>query len=80
MEGVLLLVKLKAKACNFTKINTPPWVFFMFLKLYKWYQITQSITNVFTVLLRYSQPYERNIRRYDRLKALMSNTKTSYLL
>ena len=80
MEGVLLSVKLKAKACNFTKINTPPWVFFMFLKLYKWYQITQSITNVFTVLLRYSQPYERNIRRYDRLKALMSNTKTSYLL
>ena len=78
--GVSFSVKLKAKACNFTKINTPPWVFFMFLKLYKWYQITQSITNVFTVLLRYSQPYERNIRRYDRLKALMSNTKTSYLL
>ena len=74
MEGVLLLVKLKAKACNFTKINTPPWVFFMFLKLYKWYQIA-----LFTVLFRYSQPYERNVRRYDRLKALMSNTKTSYL-
>ena len=74
MEGVLLLVKLKAKACNFTKINTPPWVFFMFLKLYKWYQIA-----LFTVLFRYAQPYERNVRRYDRLKALMSNTKTSYL-
>ena len=26
--GVLLLV-----ACNFTKSNTPPWVFFTFLKL-----------------------------------------------
>ena len=25
--GVLILVKLKAKACNFTTINTPPWVF-----------------------------------------------------
>ena len=24
--------------------NTPPWVFFTFLKLYKWYQIAQSIT------------------------------------
>ena len=23
---------------------TPPWVFFMFFKLYKWYQIAQSIT------------------------------------
>ena len=25
--GVLILVKLKAEACNFTKINTPPWAF-----------------------------------------------------
>ena len=30
-EGVLLLVKLQAKACNFTKSNTPSWVFFTFL-------------------------------------------------
>ena len=36
---VLLLVKLQAKACNFTKSNTPPWAFFTFLKLYKWYQV-----------------------------------------
>ena len=34
----------KAKACNFTNINTPPWVFFTFFKLCKWYQIVQSIT------------------------------------
>ena len=27
---VLLLVKLKAKACKFTKTNTPPWVFIIF--------------------------------------------------
>ena len=33
--GVLLLV---------TKSNTPPWVIFTFLKLYKWYQIAQYIT------------------------------------
>ena len=33
--GVLLLV--------FTKSNTPPWVFFTFSKLYKWYKIAQSI-------------------------------------
>ena len=31
--GVLLLVKLQAKARN-----TPLWVFFTFFKLYKWYQ------------------------------------------
>ena len=42
--GVLLLVKLQASARNFTKSNTPPWVFFTFLKLYKCYQIAQNIT------------------------------------
>ena len=40
--GVLLLGKLQAY--NFTKSNTPPWVFFTFFKLYKWYQIAQNIT------------------------------------
>ena len=29
--GVSILVKLQAEACNFTKINTPPWVFSRFL-------------------------------------------------
>ena len=33
-----------AKACNFTKIKTPLWVFFTLFKLYKWYQIAQRIT------------------------------------
>ena len=31
----VLLVKLQANASNFTKSNTPQWVFFMFLKLSK---------------------------------------------
>ena len=31
-------------ACNFTKINTPPWMFFTFFKLYKWFQIAQRTT------------------------------------
>ena len=30
---------------NFSKSIAHPWVFFMFFKLYKWYQIVQSITN-----------------------------------
>ena len=47
--GVLILVKLQAVACNFTKINTPPWVFFTFLKLYKWCQIAQRTTYVYQV-------------------------------
>ena len=41
--GVLVLVKLQALACNFTKSNTPLWMFFSFFKLYKWYQIAQSV-------------------------------------
>ena len=30
--------KEKCKACNFTKSDTSPWVFFTFLKVYKGYQ------------------------------------------
>ena len=43
---VLLLVKLQASACNFTKGNTPPWVLFTFFKLYKIYDIAQNITYI----------------------------------
>ena len=39
-EGMSLFVKSQA---YFTKSNTPPWVFFTFVKLYKWYQIAQRI-------------------------------------
>ena len=34
-----------SKACNFTKSNTLPSVFFTFFKLYDWYQIAQRISN-----------------------------------
>ena len=44
--GVVILVKLQAEDCNFTKINTPPLMFFTFFILYKWYQIAQRITIV----------------------------------
>ena len=33
--GVLLLVKFRLLPWNFTKSNTPPWVFFTLLKLHK---------------------------------------------
>ena len=49
--GVLILVKLQASACNFTKINTPPWVFLTFFKLYKWYQIAQRTTTMRVIFL-----------------------------
>ena len=49
--GVLLLVKLQALACNFTKSNTHLWVFFTFFKLYTWYQIAQRTTFIHSFLL-----------------------------
>ena len=39
---------------NFTKSNNPPWVFFTFLKLYKWYQVAQSLLYVILRELRSS--------------------------
>ena len=41
-----VLVNLQIKAFNVTKSNTHPWVFSTFFKLYKWYQVAQSIKNV----------------------------------
>ena len=35
------------KTPNFTESTTPPWVFFMFVKLYKWCQILQRIRYLF---------------------------------
>ena len=43
--GVLLL------ASNISKSSTLPWAFFKFFKLYKWYQIAQSITDFAGYLL-----------------------------
>ena len=38
-------LKAEAKACNFTKSNTPPWVFSTFYESYKCYQIAQHTTS-----------------------------------
>ena len=35
--GVSLLVNFWAGANKFIRSNPPPWVFFKFFKLYKWY-------------------------------------------
>ena len=48
--GSVLLVKLQAKAGNFTKSNFPPWLFFMLFKLCKWYQIARSVSGKFEYL------------------------------
>ena len=53
--GVLILVKFQAEACNFTKSNSPPCVFFTFFKLCKWYQIAQCITYCTVAVTGYSR-------------------------
>ena len=42
--GLLFLLKFQTSVCNCTKSNPSPWVLFMFMKLYKWYHIMQSIS------------------------------------
>ena len=42
-ESIVYMIICGALDCNFSKINTLPWVFFIFFKLYKWYQIAQRI-------------------------------------
>ena len=54
--GVLILVKLQAEGCKFTKINTPRQVFFTFFRLCKWYQIAQRITYLPIVYLSFVVP------------------------
>ena len=47
---------------NFTKINTPPWFFFTFFKLYKWYQIAQRTVD--QKLFENTNPFLPNIRLF----------------
>ena len=52
---------------NFTKGITPPWVFFTFFKLHKWYWIVESITFAF----RYGEEHH-----YNYLKGRAKNKKS----
>ena len=45
------------EVCNFTKSNTPSWMFFTFF--YKWYQIAQSITLWF-----YKEDFHRSMKKW----------------
>ena len=49
----LLLTHFWLLACSFTKSNTPPWMFFTFFKLCKWFQITQRITKYVFIEVRH---------------------------
>ena len=45
------MVSVTGEAYNFTKVKIPPWVFFTFFKLYKWYQIAFSHIHIFMMEL-----------------------------
>ena len=55
---VLILVKLQTEDYNFTKINTPLWVFFMFFKLHKWYCNFTKISTPPWVFFTYFKLYK----------------------
>ena len=65
--GVLLLVKLQA-----SKSNTPPWVFFTFFKLYKWYQIAQRTT---LMIIKNNKPFIE-IRNHGTQHAILKMIET----
>ena len=75
---VLILVKLQAKACNFTKSKTPPWVFFTFFKLYKLYQTAQRITYLeFCFAHSLQQIITMSIRVTDQTATLIDHILTN---
>ena len=51
--GALLLVKLHAEVCNFTKSNTPPWVFFKFLNCKNGTKSRKASVSLFFTLGRF---------------------------
>ena len=44
---------------TFSKSITPPWLFLRFLKMYRWYQIEQSITYVMSSNIRHASSYKK---------------------
>ena len=62
---VILLVKLQNELCIVTLRITLPWMFSAFFKLYKWDQISQSVSYMSTVTLRRHDPISlaRNSRQ-----------------
>ena len=74
--GVFLLVKLQAKACNFTKSNTPPWVFLTFF-MYKWYQIAQRVANMLFFHRYFSVIFKKQYQKTWSLSKLFRFISTS---
>ena len=72
-RGVFLLVKLLVEAWNFTKSNTPSWMFFTF-KLNKWYQIAQSITFLSYGLIGYRSSLSEIFYKKRILKKFVTST------
>ena len=68
---VLLIVKQQAEVYNFTKISTPAWVLFKFIKLYNRYQIVQSITSVTVFWNIFLKIWYRNSHRKFSLKNVL---------
>ena len=77
-ERVLLLVKLQALVCNFTKSNIPPWVFLKFSKLYKWTK-SRKASHIFISLCNipknYFNSFQANLPYLCSLKSFPGSIK-----
>ena len=63
--ALLLLVKLQTLACNFTKSNTPPWVFSRILNC------TNGGKSHIASQFFYSQGFQRKFRRSDETQSTL---------
>ena len=62
------------RACNVTEIIVPPWVFFTFFKLYKWYQIDPLIQ-----IENFRSSHQRTYNaKTDDFKRLLRNAPWTY--
>ena len=70
--------------CYFSnKSNNPPWVFFAFFKLYKWYQIAQNIMQIFFQISRirkklYSEQITLKMKFYQLYHKQIYYRKSNY--
>ena len=70
--GVLILVKLQAESCNFTKINTPSWVFFTFFKLCKCFH-KSSVSNIQNAIIKVVYQIFKALNNFNTKAKLLQN-------
>ena len=58
----VIFSKVANRSRHFTKSNAPPWIFFTFFKLCKWYQIAQSV--IYNPIQHKTNSFRSSVPRY----------------